>query len=98
EKLPEPVVEAGGRRLHRGALKAIWSRVSIGIEHRLLDAVASRPEAGRRHLVAVRLAGDRVRQVRDASWVERSPPAGEARHGQGQRSQEEMHGAHLADE
>ena len=67
-------------------------------ERRLANALA-RPEPGDGHLVAVGLAGHRVRQVREAALMRRRPPPRDARDQEVERALEQVRrGADLSQE
>src|SRR5262249_9586250 len=69
----------------------------IGIERRIVDRPTAGPEAGAAYLVRIGLAGDRVRQMRDAARMARRGSTREAGHREIEASPEEMHRARLAE-
>ena len=98
DEFAERLAEERRVRPHLRRAEARWLRIGIGIERRIIDRAAARPEAGAADFVRIGFAGHRIGQIRHAAGMARRAPAGEARHREIETAPEEMHRARLAEE
>ena len=97
DELAKLLAEERLDRAHRGGGKAFWRRIGIGVESRVIDRPAARPEAGARHFMGIGFPGHGIGQMRHAAGMGRGAPAGKPRHREIEAAPEEMHRAHLAE-